>query len=135
MNVNDKVVIVTGASSGVGAAVAVKLAQLGAKIVINYARSQAGAQQTRIFHLGAAEGDNPLGIEESVQKQAPGRDNILITNGPDGSRGAGAGEKMNVRTRQSRGMGAGEFGQFYIGRTARGQPGIGRGADKHFAGG
>ena len=46
MDVNDKVVIVTGASSGVGAEVAVKLAQLGAKIVINYARSQAGAQQT-----------------------------------------------------------------------------------------
>jgi 3-oxoacyl-[acyl-carrier protein] reductase len=46
MEVANKVAIVTGASSGIGAETAVKLAQLGAKVVINYARSEAGAQQT-----------------------------------------------------------------------------------------
>ncbi len=46
MDVDNKVVVVTGASSGVGAEAAVKLAQMGAKVVINYARSAAGAQQT-----------------------------------------------------------------------------------------
>ena len=35
MDVENKVVIVTGSSSGVGAEVAVKLAALGAKVVIN----------------------------------------------------------------------------------------------------
>ena len=54
MNVSDKVAIVTGASSGVGVEVAVKLAALGAKVVINYARSRDGAEATlaRIVEAG-----------------------------------------------------------------------------------
>ena len=46
MDVSGKVAIVTGASSGVGAQVAAKLAQLGASVVVNYANSLDGAQQT-----------------------------------------------------------------------------------------
>ena len=46
MDVSNKVAIVTGASSGVGVETAVKLAQMGAKVVINYARSREGAEQT-----------------------------------------------------------------------------------------
>lgn len=54
MDVSNKVAIVTGASSGVGVETAVKLAQLGAKVVINYARSREGAEQTlaRVIEAG-----------------------------------------------------------------------------------
>ncbi len=55
MEVNNKVAVVTGASSGVGAEVAVKLAAQGAKVVVNYAHSKDGAENTlaRIIELGA----------------------------------------------------------------------------------
>jgi 3-oxoacyl-[acyl-carrier protein] reductase len=46
MDVKNKVAIVTGASSGVGAETAVKLANLGTRVIVNYANSQAGAEQT-----------------------------------------------------------------------------------------
>lgn len=46
MNPKGKVAIVTGSSSGVGAEVAVQLAQLGAKVVINYANTLSGAEET-----------------------------------------------------------------------------------------
>ncbi len=46
MDPRDKVAIVTGASSGVGAEVAVQLAELGAKVVINYANTLSGAEET-----------------------------------------------------------------------------------------
>ncbi|MBT4522137.1 MAG: SDR family oxidoreductase [Halieaceae bacterium] len=45
MDVENKVVIVTGASSGVGSAAAIKLATMGARVVVNYANNDAGAQQ------------------------------------------------------------------------------------------
>jgi len=46
MNLQDKVAIVTGASSGVGAATAIKLATQNVKVLINYAHSQSGAEAT-----------------------------------------------------------------------------------------
>ena len=46
MEVTNKVAIVTGSSSGVGAELAVKLAALGARVVVNYANTLAGAQET-----------------------------------------------------------------------------------------
>lgn len=46
MNLKDRVVIITGASSGVGAALAEQLAAQGAKVVINYSRSEEGARAT-----------------------------------------------------------------------------------------
>ncbi|MBM4466635.1 MAG: SDR family NAD(P)-dependent oxidoreductase, partial [Chloroflexi bacterium] len=36
MNLQDKVAVVTGSSRGIGRAIAIKLASLGAKVVVNY---------------------------------------------------------------------------------------------------
>jgi 3-oxoacyl-[acyl-carrier protein] reductase len=44
-NLHDRVAIVTGASKGIGAAIAKALAQAGAKVVVNYASDRAGAEQ------------------------------------------------------------------------------------------
>ena len=46
MDPRGKVAIVTGASSGVGSETAVQLAELGARVVINYANTLAGAEET-----------------------------------------------------------------------------------------
>jgi 3-oxoacyl-[acyl-carrier protein] reductase len=47
MNLKDKVAVITGSSSGVGAALATKLASEGAIVVINYNQSEEGAIRTR----------------------------------------------------------------------------------------
>ena len=55
MNLKDKVAVITGSSSGVGAALATKLASEGASVVINYNQSEKGAIQTR-EHIVASGG-------------------------------------------------------------------------------
>jgi len=56
MDVKNKVAIVTGASSGVGAEAAVQLAGLGARVLVNYAHSASGAEQT-VARIVAAGGE------------------------------------------------------------------------------
>ena len=46
MDMQNGVAVVTGASSGVGAACAKKLAELGSHVVINYSQNEAGARHT-----------------------------------------------------------------------------------------
>jgi 3-oxoacyl-[acyl-carrier protein] reductase len=46
MNLENKVAVITGSSSGVGAQTAIKLATYGVKIVINYVHSEQGALKT-----------------------------------------------------------------------------------------
>ncbi|SDZ08719.1 glucose 1-dehydrogenase [Bacillus sp. 166amftsu] len=46
MNIKDKVVIITGGGTGIGKAVALRLASLGAKVVVNYSCSEKEALET-----------------------------------------------------------------------------------------
>ena len=58
MDLKNKVALVTGASSGVGAQTAIKLAKQGVSVVINYATNKQGALQTQdaiVEHGGKAE--------------------------------------------------------------------------------
>jgi 3-oxoacyl-[acyl-carrier protein] reductase len=59
MDLQDAVAIITGSSSGVGAATARQLAERGANVVINYAHNEAGARATQ----QACEG---FGVETAV---------------------------------------------------------------------
>lgn len=43
---NEKVILITGASRGIGAAVAIKLAEAGAKVIVNYAGGKEAADAT-----------------------------------------------------------------------------------------
>lgn len=46
MNLNGKVALVTGSSQGIGQAIAIRLAQAGANVVINYRSHPEGAEET-----------------------------------------------------------------------------------------
>ena len=50
----DKVAVVTGASRGIGRGIALRLAKGGAKVVVNYAGSEASANE--VVELIKAEG-------------------------------------------------------------------------------
>lgn len=47
MEYRDKVVVVTGGATGIGRAICRKLAEQGAKVILNYAHSEAEAEETR----------------------------------------------------------------------------------------
>lgn len=46
MNIKDKVVVITGSSSGIGQTAALRFAKEGAKVVINYHENKAGGEET-----------------------------------------------------------------------------------------
>lgn len=90
MDVRNKVALVTGSSSGVGASLARQLAAQGARVVINYSRSQAGADATRQAIVDA--GGEALVVQADVGVEADcarlveaavshfGRLDILVNN-------------------------------------------------------
>jgi NADP-dependent 3-hydroxy acid dehydrogenase YdfG len=70
-NIEDKVVVITGASSGMGAATARKLARLGAKVVLGARREE------RLKGLVEEFGGNALYVKTDVSKKAD-VDNLIF---------------------------------------------------------
>jgi len=64
----DKVTIVTGASKGIGAAIARHLADAGAAVVVNYASSREGAD--RVVADITRSGGQAISVQANVAKQA-----------------------------------------------------------------
>ena len=90
MRLNGRVAIVTGASRGIGKAIAKRFAKEGAKVVINYnhSRSQAAKLLREIQAAGGeaiivrADVSNPSDVKRLVKKtvEAYGRVDVLVNN-------------------------------------------------------
>jgi 3-oxoacyl-[acyl-carrier protein] reductase len=68
MDLTGRVALVTGASSGIGAATATVLADLGACVAMGYNKNQSGAEQTRDTIL--ATGGQAIAIQADVRQPA-----------------------------------------------------------------
>lgn len=86
----DKIALVTGASKGIGASIAIHLAKEGAKVVVNYASSNSDAE--KVVRTIINEGGTAIALKGDVSKQADvdrlfretqmafGRLDILVNN-------------------------------------------------------
>ena len=90
MLLKDKVAIVTGASRGIGSAIAIRLAEEGARVVVNYSSSEAAAQGV-VARIEAAGGEAwayraDVGSKEQVDAMVAavveryGRIDVLVNN-------------------------------------------------------
>jgi 3-oxoacyl-[acyl-carrier protein] reductase len=93
MRLKGKFALVTGASSGIGAAIAEELAREGASVTVNYFRNEAGARQ--VARTIEAAGQSALVVRADVRRKAEvtrlfqehlarfGRLDILVNNAGD----------------------------------------------------
>jgi len=65
---SGKVALVTGASKGIGAGIALHLADEGASVVVNYASSKAGAD--KVVSRITARGGKPVAVQADLAKEA-----------------------------------------------------------------
>jgi NAD(P)-dependent dehydrogenase (short-subunit alcohol dehydrogenase family) len=68
LSLSGKVALVTGASSGIGAATAIVLAELGAKVALSYHSNKAGAEEVRDKILAA--GGTAIAVHADVRQTA-----------------------------------------------------------------
>lgn len=68
MRLDEQVALVTGASRGIGRAIALELAQLGARVAVNYQRGAAAAQA--VVDLIVQAGGEALAIQADVSDEA-----------------------------------------------------------------
>jgi 3-oxoacyl-[acyl-carrier protein] reductase len=90
MNLEDRVAVVTGGSRGIGRAIALRLAKLGAHVVVNYRRNEAAAGE--VVDQIRAGGGQAIAVQADVgnvdqaqalvkaAKSAFGRLDILVNN-------------------------------------------------------
>ena len=86
----NQVAVVTGASKGIGAGIAIALGAEGASVVVNYSSSKAGAD--KVVQEITAKGGKAIAVQADVSKQADvirlfaetkkayGKLNILVNN-------------------------------------------------------
>jgi len=90
MDLRDKVAVVTGSSRGIGRAIALRLAEGGARVVVNYRSDEAAARQ--VVELIEEAGGKAVAVQADVTKtsdaqalidaakQSFGRIDILVNN-------------------------------------------------------
>ncbi|KGG81143.1 3-ketoacyl-ACP reductase [Caloranaerobacter azorensis H53214] len=67
MNLNGKIALITGGSRGIGKAIALKLASLGANIVVNYTKSDAKAKE--VIKLAEEMGVRAIAVKADVSNK------------------------------------------------------------------
>ena len=65
LDLTDRVAVVTGSSRGIGSAIALKLASLGSKVVVNYSSSEDAANE--VVQQIAAEGGEAIAVQADVR--------------------------------------------------------------------
>src|SRR5216684_1008616 len=96
MELKGKVALVTGASSGIGKAIAVALAHKRAHVLVHYGRNKAGAQETleevenfssgRLYQADLMNREHITSLFEEIKKTAPEID-VLVNNAGDAQPG------------------------------------------------
>lgn len=65
-NLSEKIILVTGASGGIGASVALRLAEAGASVIVNYAGSKETAD--KVIDQIKQKGGDAIGLQADVSK-------------------------------------------------------------------